>query len=489
MKRVLTLLLAALAAVLSTVGLSSPAGATGPLRGTGTWVTDSRGRAVILHGLNQVYKVAPYTPAHDGFGDDDAAFLAANGFDVMRIGVIWSAVEPRPGRYDDAYLASVARTVRTLAAHGIVSLLDFHQDLYNEAFQGEGAPAWAVQDGGLPNPALGFPGNYFANPAANHAWDAFWANAPASDGVGLQDHYAKAWAHVASRFRSNPNVLGYELLNEPWPGTTWQPCLTPLVGCPAFDQRLTGFYQRVDTAIRRVDRTHTVWIEPNVISAEADANNVAAIRDSHLGWAFHDYCPTLAELQVNLLCPQLDGATVAAAERYGSQHHVPTLMTEFGATQDHDNLAEMVALADTSMLGWTEWAYTGNDKTSTSPDGQALVLDPAKPPTGANVLTDKLKALAEVYPKAVAGTPTSYSFADGVFRLVYRTARVSGHGSFPAGAETDVAVPRIQYPHGYQVAVTGARVVSKAGATTLRITSLRGAHTIRVTLRARQGKP
>ncbi|MCW2659182.1 MAG: endoglycoceramidase [Mycobacterium sp.] len=36
----------------------------------------------------------------------------------------------------------------TLASHGIVSLLDFHQDLYNEAFQGEGAPAWAVQQAG-----------------------------------------------------------------------------------------------------------------------------------------------------------------------------------------------------------------------------------------------------------------------------------------------------------------------------------------------------
>jgi endoglycosylceramidase len=38
--------------------------------------------------------------------------------------------------------------VTTLASHGIVSLLDFHQDLYNEAFQGEGAPAWAVQQAG-----------------------------------------------------------------------------------------------------------------------------------------------------------------------------------------------------------------------------------------------------------------------------------------------------------------------------------------------------
>src|SRR5207302_10644392 len=114
------------------------------LRQTGRWVTDATGRVTVLHGLNQVYKVAPYTPSTGGFGDDDAAFLAANGFDAIRLGVIWAAVEPRPGQYDDAYLDSIATSVHTLAAHGIVSLLDFHQDLYNEKFQGEGAPAGAV---------------------------------------------------------------------------------------------------------------------------------------------------------------------------------------------------------------------------------------------------------------------------------------------------------------------------------------------------------
>src|ERR1700749_4514387 len=145
----MTAALAALACVLpsSAKALEFP---LPPPQHVGTWITDPQGRVMILHGLNQVYKVAPYEPSTDGFGDDDATFLQANGFNAMRIGVIWAAVEPTPGHYDDAYLDSIASTVSTLAAHGIVSLLDFHQDLYNEQFQGEGAPAWAVQDGGLP---------------------------------------------------------------------------------------------------------------------------------------------------------------------------------------------------------------------------------------------------------------------------------------------------------------------------------------------------
>src|SRR4029079_10345734 len=145
-------------------------------------------------------------------------------------------------------------TERTLGRHGVFSLLDFHQDLYNERFQGEGWPNWAVQDDGLPNPENGFPGNYLTNPALNRAFDHFWANDPGPGGVGLQDRYAAAWGHVAARFRENPYVLGYDLLQEPWPGSNWQQCATP-TGSPAFDAVMSGFVRRMLTAIRAVDPT------------------------------------------------------------------------------------------------------------------------------------------------------------------------------------------------------------------------------------------
>jgi endoglycosylceramidase len=456
----------------------------GPIGSSTTWLTDAHGRVVLLHGLNQVSKVAPYEPSSDGFDEDDAAFLQANGFNVMRIGVIWAAVEPTPGHYDDRYLNSIKQTVATLAAHGIVSLLDFHQDLYNEKFQGEGAPAWAVQDGGLPNLPLGFPFNYFGNLAEEHAWDAFWNNAKAADGVGLQDHYARAWAHVAAAFSNDSSVLGYEVMNEPWPGTLWEPCALPVIGCPTFDNTLTAFYQRVSTAIRASDHTHLVWIEPNVLFSYFDANNLGTVADPKLGFAFHDYCPTESELQTNLLCAQLDSLSVTIAKNYPNKHQIPTLLTEFGATSDTANLSEVVTLADKQMMGWTEWAYTGNDITSSSPQGQTLVVDPALPPTGSNVLTAKLKALAEVYPQAIAGIPIVFGNANGIFTLTYSTKNVTAAlGNFPAGSETDVAVPAIQYPSGYLVTVTGGHVVSAPNATTLRIVSNAGTSTITITVK------
>jgi endoglycosylceramidase len=472
-------------ATVGAAGIGAGTGlATGGLGQAGRWITDAGGRVVILHGLNQVAKVAPYEPSGDGFGDDDAAFLAANGFDAVRLGVIWAAVEPEPGHYDDAYLDSVAATVHVLAAHGIVSLLDFHQDLYNEKFQGEGAPAWAVQDDGLPNPPLGFPGNYLGNPAQWRTWDNFWKNVAAPDGIGLQDHYAAAWTHVAERFAGDNAVAGYEVINEPWAGSTWPLCAVPLVGCPQFDKTLTAFYIRVVGAIRTADTAHTVWLEPQTLFTQVDATHIGFGADAAAGFAYHDYCSTEELTGDNTLCPPQDDLTLRTANRYAERHGVPPLLTEFGATNDLPNVASVVRLADTYRTGWLEWAYTGNDKTSASPDGQALVLDPSKPPTGSNVLTDKLKVLAEPYPQVVAGTPTSWSFAGGVFRLTYTTARADGQGSFGARSETDIAVPAIQYPAGYRVAVTGAAVASAPNAATLRLLSRRGAGIVQVSVTA-----
>ena len=71
-----------------------------------------------------------------------------------------------------------------LAKRGIHSLIDFHQDLYNEKFSGEGWPDWAVLDDGLPaEPLAGFPATYITSPGLNRAFDNFYANKAGPGGV------------------------------------------------------------------------------------------------------------------------------------------------------------------------------------------------------------------------------------------------------------------------------------------------------------------
>jgi endoglycosylceramidase len=459
------------AALICALALPGTAAAASALGHAGRWITDPDGRVVMLHGLNMVSKLPPFLPSAEGFGADDARFLARNGFNTVRLGVIYRALEPSPGHYDTHYLSRLVRTQRILARQGIQTLIDFHQDLYNERFSGEGWPDWAVQDDGLPAaPDLGFPANYFGMLSLSRAFDHFWANDPGPGGVGLQDRYAAAYARVARAFKGRDGVLGYDLMNEPWPGSVWPTCAST-IGCPLFDRgALTDFHRRVIQAVRRADSRHLVWYEPPVtFNFGADTSQKSL--DPRAGFSFHNYC--LADAINGLVPPgnPVTGLACSAMENLvmdNADHHAGVtgdalLLSEFGATDDLKALGRVVTEADDHMVSWQEWHYCDcRDPTTSGPGVQSLVVDPEKAPRGRNVKHAKLETLARPYPQAVAGTPRRYGFDPGSrrFRMDYSTASAGG-GGLRRGLPTEIFLPRVQYPQGhYRVEVNGARVRS-----------------------------
>jgi endoglycosylceramidase len=445
---------------------------------------------VILHGVNMVYKRPPYYPAASGFGEDDAAFLERNGFDAVRLGLIYAGVEPNPGAYDDSYLGQIAATERVLAKHGIFSQLDFHQDMYNERFQGEGWPDWATQDDGLPNPQLGFPANYFASPALIRAFDHFWANDPGPGGVGLQDRYAAAWGHVASRFATARHTLGFDLMNEPWPGTPWATCFTE-TGCPAFDiGTMAPFYHRVIDQIRRAEPQKLVWYEPNVLFNFGADTNIPPLGDRAAGMSFHFYCsPGLAVPPYNTAsCDEQTEHVLGNADKHAQATGDALILSEFGATDDLTTIRSNVKHADRHMVSWEYWHYCECLDPSTSGSGtQAIVVDPSQPPTGANVKEAKLAVLSEPYPQVVAGTPTSYGFdpATDTFHLSYSTTGPSNQ-SFAAGGsekgQSEIFLGGIHYPQGYRASVQGATITSGPDADVLKLIACPGRSGVSVTV-------
>ena len=479
----------------------------------GRWITDAKGRVAVLHGFNMVNKLAAsgYAPDGVGFGDDDARFLTRNGFNLVRLGVIWKALEPQPGVYDDAYLSRLHATYRALHRRGVAVLLDFHQDLYNERFQGEGAPDWAVLGPAAtedPSPLAGFPINYLLQDAVNHAYDAFWANArvPAT-GRGVQEHYAAAWAHVARRFAGAPGVLGYNLFNEPWPGSAIQAqlqqgCATAPVSCglQAFEAGpLTRFHRRVRNAIRRVDEETLLWPAP-LLTFDFGAESGVGRVDDRAGFAFNAYCAQLGGLDA--VIPYLRGKpcsfsaalTFKNAEAVARRTGSALLLSEFGASDKLSDYRDYLLGADRRRLSWAFWAYCGCGDPTTSAgagDTQAVVRDPRRPPRGGNVVAKTLRRLARPYPTLTAGTPSRYAFdASGrTFRLRYSRRRAGGGSPFGPGSVTRVALPRVQYPRGYAVRVRGARVTSKARAATLRLALCRGARTVSVTVEPGRPSP
>jgi endoglycosylceramidase len=477
LSRVRAALLAVFAAIVCCAGATSATAAPKlPLGHSGRWITDAGGRVVVMHGANLVYKVAPFYPSAGPFGPSDAAFLRSLGFTAVRVGVLWEALEPQPGVYDDAYLNHIAGTVNLLRRYGIVSILDFHQDQYNEKFLGEGFPAWSVQDDGLPNLPIAFPAGYETNPAVQRAFENFWADKPGPGGVGLQERYAAAWAHVAKRFRADRSVLGYEIMNEPFPGSDYTSCASP--GCPASDAQLTTLERKVDRAIRSVDARTLVFYEPYVTFNFGFPDGVGALNDRRAVFAWHDYClaPSANGCSSNETTMQVAAARVA---KTGDG----TFLTEYGATSSAPSLDLMVSLADKYMVPWTYWSYcTCNDPTGSSDEG--MVLDPSKRKTAANLRTSIVDSIVEPYPQVVAGTPVSWGFdrSTSTFTFRYRTARASGRGAFEPGAVTQISAPPRVFGHGYSVRATGAAIVSEARAGVLQLVSCPRAKNVGVTV-------
>lgn len=481
------LLAATLSVALPAAADPSPsAGVTGGFTNAGRWLTDDQGRVFITSGINMVNKLAPYAPDAVGFDDDDAAFLAANGFDSVRLGVIWKAVEPSPGVYDDVYLDRIRTTVEILARHGVASLLDMHQDMYNELFQGEFAPDWAVLDDGLPAwPQLGFPANQFFQLALMRAYDHFLANSPGPGGIGLQDRFAAMWGHVAQRFAGTPGVLGYDVLNEPWPGTQWLVCFHP-GGCPGATAGLTALHHKVGAAIARQDPTRIVFYEPFSLSGSGLPMNPATAGVARQALSFHDYCPLAYLTKSDVGCFLFDNTVFNNADNHATNTGSASLLTEFGATNSADVLSGVIGRAAEHMTGWQYWAYCGcGDPTTADQQEQGLVGDPATPKTGSNVNSAKLTLLSVPHPRAVSGVPLAYRYdaASSAFQLSFTTTRADGHGRFGAGAVTTVATPPGQYPHGYRTTVSGAHVTSAANAGVLTLAADPGADEIKVTVR------
>jgi endoglycosylceramidase len=484
-----------LVAGLATVGLcacsssSVPVAANGSpiavpqkLSSNGRWFTDEQGRVVIIHGTNMINKFPPYYPAALGFGDKDLSFLAQNGFNGIRLGFIWAGVEPIPGQYDDVYIDHMAALAAQVEHYGLVPLMDFHQDAYSEKFSGEGAPAWATIDYGVPVIPLPAPLNLFGG--GSLAIDNFWMNTKASDGIGLEDHYAAAWKHVVQRLQHDPHIV-FELANEPYPTLADAGvCATP-VGCPEFDTgALAALYVKILQAIRPIDPDRLIFVEPTGFFGLLQAHTwLPSMNDPQVAFAFHDYCaPGLYGAPVAAVCDPLMSLGLTNAQSHFDSTGEPGLLDEFGAGDSDDNTAYLLDQADQQMLSWMHWAYWAQDFGKVSTYG--LSNDLKKAPEGDNIKQGLLTVLSRPSPRLIAGTPQSWHWnaSDSTFTAVYSTARVDGSGSFATNAVSTFFVHPRFYPNGYQVQVTGGKVVSAANAAWLQIASLAGAGTITLSI-------
>jgi len=184
----------------------------------GTSFRDQHQRELILNGINIIIKDASQGYLC-GMEKEEFKQMSDWGFNVIRLGIIWDGLEPEPGVYNDSMFLCLDERISWAKEYGLYVLLDMHQDLYSRLFS-DGAPEWATITNDQPHyTGAVWSDAYLMSPAVQTAFDNFWNNTAASDGVGIQDHYALLWKYIAERYADEPAVIGYDIMNEPFIGS------------------------------------------------------------------------------------------------------------------------------------------------------------------------------------------------------------------------------------------------------------------------------
>jgi endoglycosylceramidase len=458
---------------------------------------------------------------------DDFAQMRALGFDMVRLVLNWSQLEPTPGRYSAAYLARVTQVVGWARQQGISVILDMHQDQYSRYILpaakksappgctpsggSDGAPAWAVQTDGKAGCALY--GIDELNPAESQAFFNFWRNAPVAaaaknaPGQGLQDHYIGALAALARRFENDPAVLGYELMNEPQPGSNG--ALPAGNGYQASTRELYPFYTRATEALTGVrDGRPTcpaaqptsltgacaypklasvarqqIFFEPIAYRNLVDFSLQASAPFSsypNVVFAPHVYTYAFTIEQGLLGLPAKPGGFppdfafgYQTAEAEAQAMHAAVFVTEFGDASSTDStiLANELAAQDATQTGGTLWAWKGLAQASgscwctrwqhssyrTTSNGTPGKGNPRSVPSpNDRQIASRLRYLARVWPVATAGQLGAYSFdpATASFAMVATATAEGARGD--RATDTVVFIPSTV--HGV-VGVSGAAVL------------------------------
>lgn len=97
--------------------------------------------------------------------------------------------------------------------------------------------------------------NYYLSAEVGAAFQCLWDNVD-----NLWDAFAGYWVQVARKFSTYDNVLGYELINEPWAGDVQKHPELLLPGRTE-KQYLEPLYAHLHKAIREVDDEKIIFYE------------------------------------------------------------------------------------------------------------------------------------------------------------------------------------------------------------------------------------
>ena len=187
-----------------------------------------------------------------------------------------------------------------------------------------------------------------------------------------QQHLFAIWRRLATHYRDDPTVLGYDLLNEPIPHYPPLAFLNP---------SLEPLYKSLSAEIRKVDAHHILFLG----GAQWDSNFSVFGKpfDSNLAYTFHKYWTAPDE---SVLRQYID---------FRERFDVPIWMGESGENTDQW-IAQFAQALEKNNIGWAFWPYKKMEKSSAvvsiiPPADWAKIVEFAKLPRGTGHAEERLK--------------------------------------------------------------------------------------------------
>ncbi|HWG84282.1 MAG TPA: cellulase family glycosylhydrolase, partial [Deinococcales bacterium] len=276
---------------------------------------------------------------HHFFRPEDVAFVASLGLNAIRIPINYRHLESddRPFQYREEGWRRIDEAVEWCGRHGAYAILDLHA-----------APGWQSTD-------------WHSDNASRVA--LLWEH------PHFQDRTVRLWEAIAERFRGNPTVAAYDLLNEPLSsnrrGRLDTHDLTLDWG------RINALYRRLVAAVRAVDPDHVIVLEGDYFAGRfAGFDEPPA---ANLVYSNHPYTP--AGFGPGAYPGEFAGVhwdrehqrrwwSERQGVRFAAQHRVPLWAGEFGsvyngpAAEVPDRLRaldDQIAVFEETGTHWTTW--------------------------------------------------------------------------------------------------------------------------------------
>jgi aryl-phospho-beta-D-glucosidase BglC (GH1 family) len=176
-----------------------------------------------------------------------------------------------------------------------------------------------------------------------------------------QDLITNIWVKIAQRYKDEPIVLGYDIMNEPI-AHYFENDLDDL------NPKLALLYKRIISEIRQVDSDHIIFLNGSVWSTNFDV--FKELIDDGIVYEFHKYW---FDVNQGAIQEYLD---------FRDKHNVPIYIGETGENTD-EWVKDFGALLDTNEIGWCFWPYKKMNNTSgimnfEEPEEYHLISDYAK---------------------------------------------------------------------------------------------------------------